>query len=144
MISGLYLIVNDVDLGSDALIEKTVRAIEGGASIVQYRNKQYDSRARYHVAHKLKMLCHTYQVPLIINDDVRLAQRISADGVHLGREDMDLQLARQILGRHSLIGVSCYNDIGRARQMAALGADYVAFGSVFASPTKPDAVFSRP
>ncbi|MGH8400781.1 MAG: thiamine phosphate synthase, partial [Gammaproteobacteria bacterium] len=77
--------------------------------------------------------------PLIVNDDIALAQSIGADGVHLGRDDAPLEQARVQLGPHALIGVSCYDSLQLATEAAHAGADYVAFGSFFASPSKPDA-----
>jgi thiamine-phosphate pyrophosphorylase len=84
-------------------------------------------------------LCREFSVPVIVNDDVELALEVEADGVHLGRDDGDLAAARRRLGKR-LLGASCYNDLSLARAAVAAGADYVAFGSVFASTTKPAAV----
>jgi thiamine-phosphate pyrophosphorylase len=77
---------------------------------------------------------------LIVNDSVALAREVAADGVHLGREDGDVAAARRALGPAAVIGVSCYDELQRARDARAAGADYVAFGSFFPSPTKPGAV----
>src|SRR6185312_14152545 len=88
----------------------------------------------------LKQLCDTHAVPLIVNDDVALAFAVGAAGVHLGRDDDDVAAARAALGAGAIIGVSCYDSLERARAAAAAGADYVAFGAFFPSPTKPQAV----
>jgi thiamine-phosphate pyrophosphorylase len=115
--------------------DKVRLALQGGMSLLQYRNKQRD---RVHAAAIVK-LARQYGVPVIVNDDIELALELGADGVHLGREDGDLRGARgRLKGR--LLGASCYNDLALARAAVQAGADYVAFGSVFASPTKPAAV----
>ena len=127
---GLYAITPEgVDPGKVRL------ALEGGVALLQYRNKTRDP---VH-ARAIVTLARQYGVPVIINDDIELALELDAAGAHLGREDGDLRAARQKLhGR--LLGASCYNDARLARAAVAEGADYVAFGSVFASPTKPGAV----
>lgn len=114
-------------------------ALVGGARLVQYRDKSGDDARREHEARALLALCSGHDVPLIINDDVELAARIGADGVHLGTDDASVLLARQRLGARAIIGVSCYGSVERARQLAKEGADYLAFGAFFASPTKPHA-----
>jgi len=91
----------------------------------------------------LLALCRRFGVPLIINDDVELAAIIRADGVHLGEHDGDIDAARTRLGATAVIGVSCYDSLDRARQLAAAGADYLAFGAYFPSPTKPLARHAR-
>jgi thiamine-phosphate pyrophosphorylase len=114
-------------------------ALKGGAAAVQYRDKSGDVALRHEQASELLPLCRQYGVPLIINDDLRLADLAEADGVHLGREDAGLREARIILGPGKIIGVSCYQSLELARQAQAEGADYVAFGSFHVSPTKPQA-----
>lgn len=135
---GLYAITPE---GSDAasLIEKVRAALEGGIAMLQYRNKGASRQQRASEALRLAELCRRHHVPLIINDDVELAIEAAADGAHLGRDDGGLATARARLGSRFL-GASCYNDLELARSAVRAGADYVAFGSVFASPTKPDAV----
>jgi thiamine-phosphate pyrophosphorylase len=115
--------------------DKIEQALKGGVALLQHRCKQRDvARAREIVA-----LGRRYGVPVIINDDVELALEVDADGAHLGRDDGDLAVARGRLGPR-LLGASCYDDLHRARAAVRAGADYIAFGSVFASPTKPAAV----
>jgi thiamine-phosphate pyrophosphorylase len=127
---GLYAITPE---GVDPA--KVRLALEGGVALLQYRNK---TRDRAHAA-TIVRLAKDFRVPVIINDDVELALELDADGAHLGRDDGNLRSARERLqGR--LLGASCYNDARLARAAVAEGADYVAFGSVFASPTKPGAV----
>jgi thiamine-phosphate pyrophosphorylase len=106
---------------------------------LQYRNKSAPAARRLEEARTLALLCRRHGVPFIVNDDLELALEIGADGLHLGLEDGDLAAARaQMPGR--ILGASCYDRLELAQRAVAAGADYVAFGSVFASPTKPGAV----
>jgi len=113
--------------------------LAGGARLIQYRQKQLPQEIRQQQARELLSICRDFQVPLIINDDPVLAVAIDADGVHLGRDDVTIEKARTLLDPEKIVGVSCYNDIERALAALASGADYVAFGSVFTSSTKPQA-----
>jgi len=131
---GLYAIT---DGARDDLLEAVARALEGGARLVQYRDKTSDHARRHAEAAALRQLCAGRGVPLIVNDDLELAAAIGADGVHLGEQDLALSAARTALGEQAIIGVSCYDSLERARELAAAGADYVAFGAFFPSPTKP-------
>ncbi|MEE9343094.1 MAG: thiamine phosphate synthase [Gammaproteobacteria bacterium] len=136
--SGLY-VISDARLQSPEHLCRQVRlAIEGGAMVVQYRDKSQDQERRVLEADALLQLCHAHSIPLIINDDIELAMAIQADGLHIGREDTDLQLARQRLGPDAIIGVSCYNEWNRATAAVNNGANYIAFGRFFESTTKPD------
>jgi thiamine-phosphate pyrophosphorylase len=111
----------------------------GALCALQYRAKDADATRRLSEARQLAQLCRAHGVPLIVNDDVALALAVDAAGVHLGRDDGELAAARARLhGR--LLGASCYDQPALARRAVAAGADYVAFGSVFDSPTKPAAV----
>ena len=136
---GLYAIADTNLIGSD-LMDRVAQAIQGGASVVQYRSKEPDPLCRTEEARALLALCRRHAVPLIINDDVALAEIIDADGVHIGRDDASLTEARAVLGPRAVIGVSCYNSLESALEAQAAGADYVAFGRFFASLTKPNAV----
>jgi thiamine-phosphate pyrophosphorylase len=139
MIGGLYAITPEcADTG--ALLLRVQQALEGGARLVQYRNKKGDAALRHEQASELLALCRRFRVPLIVNDDLRLADLTGADGVHLGKDDGGVRQARLILGPEKIIGVSCYNDLQLALEAQSQGADYAAFGSFFASPTKPGAV----
>lgn len=139
-LKGIYA-VTDPGLTPGAELRGAVeRALRGGVSLVQYRDKSAASDLRLARAGELLELCARYEVPLIINDDVKLAHTIGAAGVHLGGADMPLAEARELLGPDSIIGISCYNNFETALEAAAAGADYVAFGSAFPSPTKPGAV----
>jgi thiamine-phosphate pyrophosphorylase len=116
------------------------QAIDGGARLIQYRDKSTDQRLRRRQAGELAQLCRERAVRLIINDDVALAADCGADGVHLGRDDAGPAAARRVLGDRAIIGVSCYNRLELAGQAVDQGADYLAFGRFFSSRTKPDAV----
>jgi thiamine-phosphate pyrophosphorylase len=133
---GLYALTPD-SLDSSVLAAKVSDALAGGARLIQYRSKVADAALRRSQAELLRDLCTKWGVPLVINDDVRLAGELRAAGVHLGRDDASVAAARALLGPHALIGASCYADLERACAAAQAGADYVAFGSVFASRTKP-------
>ncbi len=114
-------------------------ALAGGVKFVQYRNKFAPPPLKRAQAAELLRICRAADARLIINDDLHLALEIGADGVHLGREDGDIAMARKALGPQRLLGVSCYDDLACAEAAAAAGADYIGIGSVFASATKPEA-----
>ncbi len=130
---GLYAITPG-DIG------RVAEAVASGVlCALQYRSKSASAAQRREEARTLAQLCRRHGLPLIINDDLELALEIGAAGVHLGRKDGDLAAARARLpGR--ILGASCYDRLELAQRAVAAGADYVAFGSVFASPTKPGAV----
>lgn len=135
---GLYAITPDI-AELEPLLRKVEQALKAGVALLQYRNKAISKDKRLLQAKELAPLARGYGVPLIINDDVEIAVAVGANGVHLGKEDGDLAAARAKLpGR--ILGASCYNDLGKARAAVRAGANYVAFGSVFPSPTKPHAV----
>lgn len=136
---GLYAVTPDLADTAD-LLRRVERALRGGAGLVQYRNKPAGSGLRREQAGALLGLCRQHGARLVINDDLALAIAIGADGVHLGGKDGNLGTARAALGPGRLLGVSCYDALDRAREAKRIGADYVAFGSCFASPTKPAAV----
>lgn len=140
-ISGLYAVTPQY-ADTAVLLDKVRLALEGGACLVQYRDKSNDVALRFEQAAELRALCREFGVALIVNDDLRLASLAEADGVHLGREDGSLREARLILGPGKIVGVSCYNDLQLAVAAQRGGADYVAFGSFFASTTKPGAAFA--
>jgi len=134
---GLYLITPDD--GDTARLLSRVRAVLGQATLLQYRNKTADDAMRREQAAALLPLCRAAGVPLVVNDDWRLAADIGADGAHLGEDDGALREARAALGEAAVLGASCYDDIARAEAAAAAGASYLAFGAFFPSPTKPGA-----
>ncbi len=135
---GLYAIT-DPALMQDKLIEKTQLAIKGGINILQYRNKTAPLEQQESEAKMLANMCHENNVLFIINDNVELALKVNADGVHLGQKDTDTTQARKQLGENKIIGVTCHNKIDFAVTAQQQGADYVAFGRFYTSLTKPDA-----
>ncbi len=143
-VRGLYVIADAALLAPGALVGAVEQAIRGGAALVQFRDKQRQGTQRHAELVELRALCRQRGIPLIINDDPSLAQSLDADGVHLGRDDGAIAAARALLGPGRLIGASCYNELPLALAAQAAGADYVAFGSFFASITKPGAVVATP
>lgn len=138
-LAGLYAITPDL-ANTALLLARVEQALAGGARLVQYRNKSAGPELKREQAPALLALCHRHGARLIVNDDLALTLALGADGVHLGREDGDLEAARAALGPGRLLGLSCYADLARAREARRIGADYIALGSVFASTTKPTAV----
>jgi thiamine-phosphate pyrophosphorylase len=136
---GLYAITPE-EPDTDLLLMLVRAALAGGAAAVQYRSKDASRALRRDQARALAELCRAHRAPLIVNDDVDTANEAGADGVHLGTDDGDLVAARRQLGPDKLLGASCYDRLDLALAAKEAGADYVAFGSVFASPTKPGAV----
>ena len=137
-ISGLYAITPD-ELDTALLLSKVRLALLGGTGVLQYRNKLAGTALQAEQAGALRALTREFAVPLIINDDAKLARQVEADGVHLGGEDGSVAEARALLGGDRMIGVSCYNRLPLAQEAVRQGADYVAFGAFFVSAVKPDA-----
>lgn len=131
---GLYAIT---DGPRPDLVAACAAALRGGTVVLQYRDKRDDAARRHAEAAALAVLCARTHVPLIINDDIELAAAVGAAGVHLGAGDADVASARAQLGAAAIIGVSCYDSLERARELTLAGADYLAFGAFFSSPTKP-------
>ncbi|WP_019938083.1 thiamine phosphate synthase [Bordetella sp. FB-8] len=136
---GLYGVTPEWD-DTDRLLDAVRRAAAGGMSALQLRRKTAPEQARAAQARALAPLCRELGVVFLINDHWRLALDIGADGVHLGRDDADPAQVRKEGGPDLLIGVSCYNEPERAQRLLAAEPDYIAFGAMFASPTKPQAV----
>ncbi len=136
---GLYAITDDRPVADVDLTRAVEAAIVGGARLIQYRDKSAAASSRRRQAGLLAELCRRHGVPLIVNDDVELAAASGAAGVHLGKDDSAPEAARTRLGADAIIGVSCYNRLDLALAARERGADYVAFGSVYPSPTKPAA-----
>ena len=137
-VAGLYAITPD-EPDTGVLVAKTGAALEGGAAVVQYRNKTASPALRAEQARALARLLAVRGGLFIVNDDAELAREVDADGVHVGSDDATIAVARAVVGGDRLVGASCYDDAERARAAADQGADYVAFGSFFASTTKPHA-----
>jgi thiamine-phosphate pyrophosphorylase len=140
----LYAITERRSTTPGTIIEQVALAIDGGAVMIQYREKHLPREERGREARALAMLCHERDVPLIINDDIELAAACGAAGVHLGQDDAPVSRARRRLGQRAIIGVSCYNRMERARTAAGTDASYVAFGRFFPSKTKPGALQAQP
>jgi thiamine-phosphate pyrophosphorylase len=137
-VRGLYALTPD-EADTTALLHAVEAALRGGTHWLQYRNKSAGAELRVGQARELQALCAAYRAQLIVNDFPALAAQIGAAGVHVGRQDDAIPAARALLGE-GIVGASCYNELPRALDAQAAGADYVAFGSFFASSTKPGAV----
>ncbi len=135
---GLYAVTPDCADGS-RLLADVEAALAGGCRIVQYRDKTSAKPEQLRRAKALRDLTRRFAATLLINDDLALAALVGADGVHLGQDDGNLIAARAILGPDKILGASCYADFALAATAHAAGADYVAFGAVYPSPTKPQA-----
>lgn len=140
---GLYVLTDPGLIPDAELATRVGEALAGGASAVQYRDKRASHEGHLERARALRRVTRERGALLIINDDPCLALEVDADGVHLGRDDPDIEQARAALGRR-IVGVSCYNDLSLALDAERRGADYVAFGSFHPSPTKPGAVTATP
>ena len=137
-LSGLYVITDKKLTERDTFIEAVEKSIKGGARIVQLREKETFYDEIILLAKELLKVTKKYDVPLIINDSPEIARETGADGVHLGGDDASIDNARSLLGSEAIIGVSCYNQIERGLNAIKSGADYVAFGTPYNTPTKPD------
>ena len=139
-IKGLYAITPDNLPEKENSIEAIEAVLKGGASVIQFRQKDRKKRDRVlKTALDIKSICEKYRATFIVNDDIELTLNANADGVHLGKEDISYELARAALGEDKIIGISCYNSLERALNAEKKGADYVAFGSFFKSSTKTNA-----
>ncbi|MBL4621441.1 MAG: thiamine phosphate synthase [Immundisolibacteraceae bacterium] len=140
-IHGLYAIADTSVISEQMLLQRTKAVLQGGARVVQYRDKQNSASQRLQQAQALRQLTAEYQAIFIINDDFHLAVEVGADGVHLGEEDGALVTARNYFRDNNqdqaLIGISCYNQLTLALAAEQEGADYVAFGRCYSSTTKP-------
>ena len=135
---GLYAVTPAV-ADTRRLCALCAAALEGGAGVLQYRNPDADADLRRRQAGALSELCRAFGVFFIVNDDPFLAVESGADGVHLGRGDMDLSSARKIAGADAIVGATCHDSPELAERAREAGASYCAMGAVFPSPTKPDA-----
>jgi len=140
LLIGLYAITPD-NLKEDELYGKVHKLLQNGVRIVQYRDKLRSGKDRLIISKQLKTICQSFDSLLIINDDVHLAKKINAHGVHLGQKDISCTEARNILGSDPIIGISCQNNFELALKAQHQGADYVAFGSIFKTTTKQDVVY---
>lgn len=136
--SFLYAITPD-QANTSVLIDQVYAALDSGIRLIQYRDKTSDMANKLARGRLISALCSQAGAQLIVNDDVVLAMKIEAAGVHLGGSDGDIQEARRLLPSNSIIGASCYDNIDLAHAALASGASYVAFGACFPSPTKLNA-----
>ena len=137
-INGLYAVTPDI-ADTALLLKKVEAALQGGINLLQYRNKAANHKLQTQQARAILPLCRQYNVPLIINDSVKLCLTLDADGVHLGADDGNLAEVRARIGKDKILGASCYNRFDLALSAQQAGASYVAFGACFASSTKPNA-----
>ena len=138
---GLYFIT-DSKLTKQSVLVDTKQALEAGVKTVQFREKQFSMAQRYETALQLKTLCHQYGAKLIINDGIDLALAIGADGIHIGQDDMPFAVCKKLVGNQMEIGLSTHS-LAQALEAVELGADYIGFGPVFSSSTKPEAGSSK-
>ena len=134
----LYAVTDRSWLRGQTLLEQTEQALTGGATLVQLREKELDEDTFLHEAVGMAKLCHRYGVPLLINDNVEIARRSGADGVHVGQDDMDAASVRSILGSGMIVGVTA-KTVEQALRAQDAGADYLGSGAVFGSATKLNA-----
>jgi thiamine-phosphate pyrophosphorylase len=137
--TGLYAITDPHLIPGEQLFPAVEAALKGGCRVIQYRDKLASSKDREKYARQLVALCERFHAQLIINDDLELCLNTGAHGVHLGRSDGNIQLARQRLGPDRVLGVTCHSDLVYAQQCIEAGVDYCAFGRIFPSQTKPQA-----
>lgn len=136
VLRGLYAITDERLTPHNTIVTQVEQALRGGINILQYRNKTDSDEEVEAICCELLRVCRQYNVPFVIDDRPYLAQKIGADGLHIGKDDIPLTQARAIFDK-GFIGVSCYGSIKKGLEAEAEGADYVAFGSFFPSPTKP-------
>jgi thiamine-phosphate pyrophosphorylase len=134
---GLYVITDDLLTPPSTILEQVTLALEGGAKIVQLRDKESSLDAIKKTALKLETLCQEYGAVFVLNDKVELAIELGLSGLHIGKSDHHRvkEIRKDFTG---YLGVSCYGDVSFAKEMQDIGVDYVAFGSFFTSPTKPN------
>ena len=133
----IYAISDDILMPENLALEYAREILECGVKFFQFRSKKVVKNEK--LASEILNLCEKFGAKFIVNDDVKFAKKIGAKAVHLGKDDENIKEAFEILGKNAYVGVSCYNDISLAINAVKNGASYVAFGSVFTSPTKPNA-----
>ena len=135
----LYAVTDRAWVGKQTLLEQIEDALKGGATIIQLREKKLDEDSFVREAIQVRELCHRYNVPLIINDNVDVALKSGADGVHVGIEDAPVEEIRKRVSDDFIIGATC-KTVKQAKIAEAAGADYMGVGAVFPSPTKTNAI----
>lgn len=136
-LSGLYAVTDKKLIPRESFAETVEKVIRGGASLIQLREKDTEPGELIELGKSLLVITKSYGVPLIVNDSPEIAMEIGVDGVHLGEGDCSIEHARSVLGESAIIGVSCYGLIERGINAEQMGADYVAFGTPYSTPTKP-------
>lgn len=137
-LNGLYVITDDTLTPSDKIFQSVEQVLQGGAKIVQLRDKTNSTSEIEDMSLKLQELCHRYDALFVLNDKVEIAIKLGLDGLHVGKEDYhNIQDVRKNF--KGILGVSCYDDLEMAKNMQKAGVDYVAFGACFSSSTKPNA-----
>ena len=134
----LYAVTDHAWLGKQTLYEQVEQALKGGATFVQLREKELDSKAFLEEAVEIQGLCRKYQIPFVINDNVGIALKRNADGVHVGQDDMEAGNVRALLGKDKILGVSV-QTVEQAVLAEQSGADYLGVGAVFHTGSKADA-----
>lgn len=134
----LYAITDRAWLGEETLYSQVKKALEGGATIIQLREKNLDYDSFLKEAIDIKKLCHEYGVKFIVNDNIKVAIECDADGVHVGQDDMDVTEVRELIGKDKIIGLSA-QTVEQAKLAEKQGADYLGVGAVFTTSTKKDA-----
>lgn len=134
----LYAITDRTWLGEETLYSQVKKALEGGATIIQLREKNLDYDSFLKEAKEIKELCHEYGVKFIVNDNIDIAIECDADGVHVGQDDMNVIEVRKLIGEDKIIGLSA-QTVEQAKLAQEQGADYLGVGAVFSTSTKKDA-----
>ncbi len=137
-LQGIYAITDDSLTSGETILDQISEAVKAGVKTVQLRDKTSYDDELIDLCYSLKLICKFHRANFIINDRVALAKKIKADGIHIGINNLSVPETRATLGENYIIGVSCYGDVQRAIQAKRDGADYVAFGSFFPSPIKPN------
>lgn len=135
-LSGIYAITDERLTPDSTILAQVASALQGGASIIQFRDKSRSDADVKELCMALQRICKKFEALFVIDDRVDLACEIGADGLHIGKDDGSVALARERFV-DGILGVSCYGSVAKAKEAQEAGADYVAFGSFFASPTKP-------
>lgn len=136
LLSGIYAITDETLTPKTTILHQVEEALEAGISLLQFRDKTSSDEEIETLCVHLLHLCRLHDVPFVIDDRAHLAQKIGADGLHIGKDDISLHDAREIFTK-GFIGVSCYGSVKKGLEAQNEGADYVAFGSFYPSPTKP-------
>lgn len=134
----LYAVTDRAWLNGETLYEQVEKAIKGGVTFVQLREKNLDEESFLNEALEIQRLCKKYNIPFIINDNVEISRKINADGVHVGQSDMKARNVRAILGEDKILGVSA-QTVEQALLAEKEGADYIGVGAVFPTGSKADA-----